>query len=68
MTKLEAIIEEARALSPADRIQLAKTLLEATVPEAKVDEEALGLRGLLAWAESNDENWFQYYPDHLKAH
>ncbi len=67
MTKLEALIEEARGLSPADRVQLAKALLEEATPDAEIEEEGLALRGLLAWGESSDEDWSEFYPKALKA-
>lgn len=67
MTKLEAILEQASALSPVERGQLLRLLSAQTFGEGADDEAAVGERGLAAWTESTQgEDWSTFYPATLR--
>jgi hypothetical protein len=68
MTRLEAILNDARGLS-ADELAklLAALLLEQSPSSAEGDERLTGERGLAAWTESmRGEDWSEFYPASLR--
>jgi len=67
MMNLEAILQEARSLSPTERAELVAILLQQADWDAGPDDVAAGQRGLTAWTESaRDESWSEFYPDTLR--
>lgn len=67
MTRLEAILKEAGALTPAERAELAALLAQEAEREAEAHEAGAGARGLAAWTESaSDEDWSEFYPSTLQ--
>ncbi|MBI4602034.1 MAG: hypothetical protein HY721_08740 [Planctomycetes bacterium] len=67
MSKIDSLLEEARALSNAERRQLAEKLLLQANKEAEGEESAAGERGLAAWTESTrSEDWSPFYPSKLR--
>lgn len=68
MTKLELILEQADALSQAEREQLLQMLSARVFSQgAGDDDSAAGQRGLALWTESTrGEDWSMYYPDSLR--
>jgi hypothetical protein len=66
MTKIEAILNDARCLSPAERAQLVEQLLEVS-SGTQADEVAAGQRGLAMWTEAvHGEDWSAFYPESLR--
>lgn len=67
MSKVETILEQANGLSPVEREQLLRRLLEEAFTGAPEDEARVGRRGLSAWTESTrGEDWSMYYPESLR--
>ena len=67
MTRLEAILEQAKGLSPVEREQLLHRLSAKAFGDSVDDEAAVGKRGLVAWTESTQgEDWSMFYPDTLR--
>jgi hypothetical protein len=65
MTKLDAILRDARMLSPDERVRLLAAMIEESAGEADADlDHAAGQRGLTAWTESvQGEDWSPFYPE-----
>ncbi|MCI0630748.1 MAG: hypothetical protein L0Y44_08870 [Phycisphaerales bacterium] len=58
MTTFDSIVEQARSLTLADRLRLARLLLEEAKIENQTDEIGVGERGLSAWSDSTrGEDW-----------
>jgi len=67
MTKVEAILEQANGLSPAEREELLRRLAAQAFGASAEDDDAVGNRGLAAWTESTrGEEWAMFYPDTLR--
>ena len=67
MTKLEALLQQAHALSPAELDQLVRLLSARAFGDSSDGEAAVGERGLASWTESvGHEDWSAYYPDSLR--
>ncbi len=67
MKDFDAILQQTRSLSLADRLQLARVLFEEAKAEAQADEIDAGVKGLAAWTESTgDEDWSEFYPATLR--
>ena len=68
MAKYDSIIQNARALPLADRIRLARMLLEEASVATESDELGAGKRGLAALTDSTrGEDWSQFYPSSLQS-
>lgn len=67
VTKVEAILQQAHNLSPAEREELVHCLAAQIFGGCADDEASVGRRGLAAWTESvQAEDWSMYYPDSLR--
>lgn len=67
MANFDSIHDQARSLSPADRVRLAQLLLEEAGREDQNDEIGVGQRGLAAWSDSTrGEDWSEFYPNSLR--
>ncbi|MBI3836137.1 MAG: hypothetical protein HY287_17585 [Planctomycetes bacterium] len=67
MTKLEAILEQAKGLSRFELEDLLRELSAYALDNRADDEADVGKRGLNAWTESTKgEDWSAYYPDSLR--
>lgn len=66
MTKIEAILQEASALSERERRKLIELLRGQATNTGTLDDDGVGQRGLEAWTESTQaEDWSAYYPPEL---
>jgi hypothetical protein len=62
-----SVREQARRLSTADRLRLAKQLLAEARDEIPGDEIETGERGLAEWTDSTrGEDWSEFYPPSLR--
>jgi hypothetical protein len=67
MTRLEAILRDAQALSADELSQLLAALLAENARASDADEAAAGQRGLASWTESTrEEDWSAFYPESLR--
>jgi hypothetical protein len=67
MANFDSIHEQARSLPLADRLRLARLLLEQAKLDDQSDEIGVGQRGLAAWSDSaRAEDWSEFYPASLR--
>ena len=62
-----SVHDQARRLPLADRLRLARQLLEEGDIELQSDEAEAGERGLAEWTDSTrGEDWSEFYPPSLR--
>lgn len=67
MTKLEAILEQAKGLSRFELEDLLRELSAHAFSKCVDSDAAAGRRGLSAWTEApKGEDWSAFYPDALR--
>ncbi len=67
MTRLEAILNEARGLTADELAELLAKLRQEQPSFSDNDDDSAGQRGLAAWTESaGGEDWSEFYPASLR--